>query len=73
MSQIEVPIAETNAPGSATPAPGTEANESTLPTATGVPGWSFSRAASSGTSAPARVPSARNPFPSFSAGRVKPA
>ncbi len=34
MSQIEVPTTVTSVPGRSTPAPGTETNESTLPTAT---------------------------------------
>ena len=65
-------MTETKIPGLQTPAPGTDTNESTLPTATDVVGATPRRAASSGRTAPARVPSAKKELPSFSSGREKP-
>lgn len=69
---MEVPITITSTPGALTPAPGTETNESTFPTATAVDSGRPTRRASSARSVPARVPSGTNSSPSFSAGLSKP-
>ena len=71
-SQIEVPTTIRKVPGCSTPAPGTDTNESTLPTATVVDSASPIRAATSARSGPAGLPSWRNVVPSFSAGCEKP-
>ena len=72
MSQIEVPTTETNVPGFDTPAPGTDAKESTLPTATGVEPGRRSSSATSARSVPAVVPRGTNVLPSLAAGWSKP-
>ena len=72
MSQIEVPTTITNVPGCSTPAPGTDTNESTFPTATATVSGSPRPAASSGRTVSARVPSGTNAVPSFSSGCTKP-
>jgi hypothetical protein len=72
MSQIDVPITITNVPGCSTPAPGSDTNESTLPTATVTVAGRPSASASSGRSVPARDPSTANSRPSFSAGDANP-
>ena len=56
MSQIEVPITTTNVPGSSTPTPGTETNESTFPTATATTRGSPTLFATSVRSVPALRP-----------------
>ena len=72
MSQIEVPTTITYAPACSTPAPGTETNESTLPTATTTDSGRPRRDAASGRNVPALLPSGANVVPSFSSGRSKP-
>jgi len=72
MSQIEVPTTVTYTPGCSTPAPGTDTNESTLPTATATDSGSPIACAAVAVSVPARVPSGTNVCPSFAAGSLKP-
>ena len=72
MSQVEVPTTVTNVPGCCTPAPGTETNESTLPTAIWTESGRPTRSATSSRNAPALVPSSANELPSFSTGSGKP-
>ena len=72
IEHVEVPMTVTNVAGLVTPAPGTETQASTLPTATATSVVSPSRRARSAVSAPARVPSATNSVPSFSRRRREP-
>ena len=72
IEHVEVPMTVTNVAGLVTPAPGTDTHASTLPTATATSVGQPQPPARSAVRAPARVPSATNSVPSFSAGVREP-